>query len=350
MTRATKRVSIVIRSRNEADRLRLTLNSLARQSETPEVIVVNDGSTDHTCAVLDTPPAGIDLVVIHHDVAHGRSSASNAGAERASGDILLFLDGDTLTAPELTQRHLEAHEGRDDLIVRGATHHLRCTRFFLDPEAGTPRTGEERRIARMSEAERSKAIVTRRQIAEDFAAIDVRSEPGIYPGFGPRKLFDTEMSNVRDHPECSALWAAASGSNQSVHRRAFLDAGGFMPQLAINEHRELALRLCRQGLRMRVCDGRTYHLTHRAGWRDPLIDKEWEEIFFRAHPIAEVALLSVFWQSLSESASLSSSARLLSLPELAFAADRLRGIQDPDAIREAHVALTQQYAAQPVIA
>ena len=37
-------VSVIVRSKNEADRLRLTLTSLARQTVPAEVIVVNDGS------------------------------------------------------------------------------------------------------------------------------------------------------------------------------------------------------------------------------------------------------------------------------------------------------------------
>jgi glycosyltransferase involved in cell wall biosynthesis len=48
----TMRISVVIRSKDEADRLRLTLCSLAHQSEKPEVIVVNDGSSGHTPAVM----------------------------------------------------------------------------------------------------------------------------------------------------------------------------------------------------------------------------------------------------------------------------------------------------------
>ena len=46
------KASVVIRSRNEADRLRLTLASLAGQSEAAEIVVVNDGSTDHTAEIL----------------------------------------------------------------------------------------------------------------------------------------------------------------------------------------------------------------------------------------------------------------------------------------------------------
>jgi glycosyltransferase involved in cell wall biosynthesis len=41
-------LSVVIRSRDEADRLRLTLTSLGRQTVEVEVVVVDDGSTDHT--------------------------------------------------------------------------------------------------------------------------------------------------------------------------------------------------------------------------------------------------------------------------------------------------------------
>ena len=36
------RASVIIRSKDEADRLRLTLTSLACQSEPPEVVVVNE--------------------------------------------------------------------------------------------------------------------------------------------------------------------------------------------------------------------------------------------------------------------------------------------------------------------
>jgi glycosyltransferase involved in cell wall biosynthesis len=331
------RASVVIRSKDEADRLRLTLASLAAQTEKPEVVVVNDGSSDPTVEVIAEAASEMDLAAIHHVEPAGRSAAANAGAARATGDILIFLDGDTLAAPDLVARHMEQHRQFSNLIVRGETWHLRCTRPFLNPETGTPKPGEEARVVRMSEVERARSVVTRQQIRQDFAAIDSRAQPGVYPGYGPRKLHELEMDALNAHPDCEVLWAAASGSNQSVGRTAFLEAGGFHPELSINEHRELALRLCKRGLRMAATPARTYHMIHRSGWRDPLQDTAWERVFYDAHPIAEVALLPFLWASLSDAAPFPAQACIRSLPELAAAADGYRALTGLKSVRDAHL-------------
>lgn len=334
------RASVVIRSKDEADRLRLTLTSLACQSERPEVVVVNDGSSDHTPEVIAEMGRELDLVAVHHETPAGRSGAANAAAARASGDIVIFLDGDTLAAPDMVARHLEKHRSDDGLIVRGETWHLRCTRLFIDPEKGTPRPGEETKVARMSATELARSIVTRRQVREAFDAIDRRAQPGIYPGFGPRKLYELEMEALMSQPDCAVLWEAASGANQSLERATFIDAGGFHPALTINEHREIALRLCQRGLKMAGCTGRTYHMIHRSGWRDPLEELDWEEIFYRAHPLPEVALMPLLWASLSDTSDLPKSSKISSLRDLAMAADRCRGLEGREAVRKAHLQFT----------
>jgi GT2 family glycosyltransferase len=316
-------VSVVVRSKDEADRLRLTLASLSRQTAPAEVVVVDDGSTDHTPAVIAEASASLRLKTVRHEAARGRSAAANAGARIASGRVLLFLDGDTLADHDLVRHHAAAHAAKPALIGRGETFHLRCTRFLRDPERATPMPGEEDRVARLSSAERERQSVTRAQVLDDFAAIERRAELGIYPGAGPRRLQEIELAALREHPGCSVLWAAASGSNQSIGRDAFLASGGFNEAIDINEHRELALRLCRAGLRMGLVEGaRSYHLTHRSGWRDPLEDTGWEQVFHAAHPLPEVALLAVFWASLSPHCPLSERERIPSLPALAEAARR----------------------------
>ena len=215
------RASVIVRSKDEADRLKLTLGSLARQSVETEIVVINDGSTDHTEEVIGDAASRMSLVRISHKVPLGRSGAANAGATRASGDILIFLDGDTLAGPEFVARHLDAHGQGSGVVARGETCHLRCTRFFADPETGSPRAGEEARVAAIPAAELARMRVTQQDVSERFQSVHDRAQPGIYPGVGPRRLFEIEMDALRSHPDCGVLWAAASGSNQSVGRDAF---------------------------------------------------------------------------------------------------------------------------------
>jgi glycosyltransferase involved in cell wall biosynthesis len=290
------KASVVVRSRDEAPRLRLVLASLARQSAPAEIVVVDDGSTDATQDVLAEARGSLDIVGVVHATAQGRSAAANAGARVANGDLLVFLDGDTLAGPEMVAAHLAAHAAPGTWVGRGETWHLRGTRTLQDPDAGTPWPG----APALPADELSRACVTRAQVLDDFAAIARRASPGVYPGAAPRLLHACEMAALRDRPDDPLLWAAASGSNLSVRRDAFLAAGGFDPALDINEHRELALRLCQRGGGMVPVDARTYHLIHRSGWRDPLTDHAWEAAFRRAHPGAPLDAMKHFWRSLSD--------------------------------------------------
>ena len=326
-------VSVVVRSKDEADRLRLTLTSLIRQTLPAEVIVVNDGSTDHTPAVLAEAAAVLPLRVVTHAVPLGRAGAANAGARAATGEVLLFLDGDTLAAPDTVALHAAAHAAGPLRIGRGERLHFRGTRFLQDPEAGTPRPGEEARLARLAPAELARLTVTQADVIDDFAALARRAEPGVYPGAGPRLLEEVEVDALRNHAACTVLWAAACGANLSVPRDAFLQVGGFNEAIDINEHRELALRLCMAGATMALVEGaRAYHLTHRTGWRDPLQDTRWEVEFYRAHPRLAVKLLAVFWACLAPNHRIPREAQIRSLPELEVAARGDNGV-DYDAVR-----------------
>jgi GT2 family glycosyltransferase len=327
------RISVVVRSKDEADRLRLTLASLARQTMPAEVVVVDDGSTDHTQAVLAEAARDMPLSVVTHATPRGRAGATNAGARVAGGDVLLFLDGDTLAAPDWVAHHASVHATGSPRVGRGERFHIRSTRFLLDPATGTPRPGEEARLARMAPEERARFTVSRDAVLHDFDAIVRRAEQGVYPGTGPRRLDELEIDALRHHPECSVLWAAACGSNLSVPRDLFLRVGGFDEAIDINEHRELALRLTDAGATMAFAAGaRDYHLTHRTGWRDPLQDTRWEQAFYRAHPLPAVKLLAVFWASLAPNHRIPEEARITSLPELEAAARGGNGV-DYDAVR-----------------
>jgi glycosyltransferase involved in cell wall biosynthesis len=341
-------VSMVVRTKDQADRLRLVLASLSRQtvpvvepgSAVPagqtaaEVVVVNDGSTDHTAAVLEAAAGWLPLHVVHRPQSGGPGAASNAGARVAAGEVLLFLDGDVLAAPEVVALHARKHAAAR-IMGRGETLHLRCTRCLLDPETGTPQPGQEEAVARLG-ADLGRHLVTRDQVLHDFAAVERRAQPGIYPGAGPRKLAEVEMDALHHHPDLGVLWMAASGHNASVRRADFEAVGGFDERLTINEHRELAFRLSERVVRVAAVPGAlTYHLTHRSGWRDPLRDTDWERTFYQAHPCLAVKLMAVFWMSVSDVKTIPPEARITSLAQM----DRIvqeGTIIDYDAIRRAH--------------
>jgi GT2 family glycosyltransferase len=317
----------VIRTRNEAARLRLTLASLSRQPVL-ETIVVDDCSSDATGEVAAEAAREGPVRYLRNEHNIGRSATSNAGARAARGDILLFLDGDTPAGPQLAALHASAHAAQPGIAARGEMLHLRCTRFLLDPETASPRPGEEARLGRMAEGDRQKLKVTRDQVLNDFASIEERAQFGIYPGAGPRRLHDVEVQAMRGSPDCPVLWAASTGSNFSVPRDVFLGTGGFDDALHQNEHREFALRLSAAGVRLRLVEGaRTYHLTHRIGWRDPLADPEWEQRFYARHPLPAVKLLSVFWAGFSDTATVPPAQRIESLPELAARAREMSDAQ-----------------------
>jgi glycosyltransferase involved in cell wall biosynthesis len=78
-----------------------------------EIIVVNDGSTDRTAQVCDE--AGV--TVVSHPYSKGNGAAIKSGARAASGDYLVFMDGDGQHDPADIERLLYKIEEGYDLVV-----------------------------------------------------------------------------------------------------------------------------------------------------------------------------------------------------------------------------------------
>lgn len=85
-------VSVIIPVYNHARYLGEAIESVLAQSvKDIEIIVVNDGSTDATAEVM---ARYVDHIVPVHQENSGPSAARNAGLELATGQWVLFLDGD----------------------------------------------------------------------------------------------------------------------------------------------------------------------------------------------------------------------------------------------------------------
>jgi glycosyltransferase involved in cell wall biosynthesis len=113
--------SVCIPSRNRVDLLKQALESLDRQSLTPdryEVVVTDDGSTDGTDAMLRTLRPRFRLRWARLE-GRGSGAARNAAARLADGEVLIFLDDDQIASPDLVAVHLETHAQRGVVIVQG---------------------------------------------------------------------------------------------------------------------------------------------------------------------------------------------------------------------------------------
>jgi GT2 family glycosyltransferase len=115
------RASVCIPTRNRAQRLRLTLESLNAQSVDPdrfEVIVADDGSTDGTAEMLRGFASRYTLRWTRLS-GRGSGAARNAAAGAAKNDVLIFLDDDQIASVDLVATHLSAQERIGPAIVQG---------------------------------------------------------------------------------------------------------------------------------------------------------------------------------------------------------------------------------------
>ncbi len=111
--RSKPSISIIVPVHNNPGDLHQCLTRLGEiASETTEIIVVDDASTDETPAVAAEFGAHVERL----DKNGGPAVARNLGANIARGEILLFVDADVVLAPDAISR-LEEGFGREPEIA-----------------------------------------------------------------------------------------------------------------------------------------------------------------------------------------------------------------------------------------
>jgi glycosyltransferase involved in cell wall biosynthesis len=116
-------VAIIIPAYNAASYLGPAIDSALGQTlPAAQVIVVDDGSTDHTELVAGRYE---DAVIYLRQENAGVSAARNHGAAAAVGDWLLFLDADDLLKPHALERLTARAEQGEFGVVYGQTVYFR---------------------------------------------------------------------------------------------------------------------------------------------------------------------------------------------------------------------------------
>lgn len=106
-------VSVIVPTHNRGDLISQSLDAVWRQTYRPiELLIVDDGSTDHTSGVVDRwrRQHGGDerfAVTYRRQSRRGAPSARNLGLIESCGEFIQFLDSDDVFSPHKFRLHVE---------------------------------------------------------------------------------------------------------------------------------------------------------------------------------------------------------------------------------------------------
>jgi dolichyl-phosphate beta-glucosyltransferase len=121
------KLSIIIPAYNEEDRIIHTLEAslafLNRQHFHSEILVVSDGSSDHTRSVVEKIDSGkkVDLRVIEYHPNRGKGYAVRTGMLAGNGEMLLFMDADYAVPIEEITKGIDLIESGFDVAMGSRT-------------------------------------------------------------------------------------------------------------------------------------------------------------------------------------------------------------------------------------
>jgi glycosyltransferase involved in cell wall biosynthesis len=262
--------TVIVPTYNRKELLAACLLSLDVQSlnntDSYEVIVVDDGSTDGTGDMVRA--LGLSDRVHYHykprTPASGLAAARNEGVARSTGDILIFLDGDHVVPATFVNEHLRCHADRDDVAVIGYRIHLKDG----DIDTNSLRRGFS------------------------LTAVPEVFKPELR--FAIADIFSDNMANM------SSAWHLCFGCNMSVHRATFAKAGGFDEgfQGWGLEDCEMGYRLKKSGAKFVLARRAVvYHLYHSVAPGAVKLD-QWRKNYDRfcaKHPGIEVKLQEILF-------------------------------------------------------
>lgn len=119
-----KLVSVIIPAYNAAGTIERAVRSVLSQSfSTIEVLVVNDGSSDNTLAILENLAKEDSRVVVIDKPNGGVSSARNAALAVAKGAYVAFVDSDDWVGEQYVEHMLSEMDDETGLVISSSILH-----------------------------------------------------------------------------------------------------------------------------------------------------------------------------------------------------------------------------------
>lgn len=183
-------VSVVVPVYNDPEGIRSTLDSLVGQSapaDRYEVVVVDNGSTDETRAVVrEYRESAVRVRLLVEDEIQGSYAARNRGIRAATGPVIAFVDADMLVAPDWIESVARAMSDTD-------VEYLGCavTLFTAGDEGVAAKYNRlndlhvERFVEELAFAP-TCSLVVRRSLLEELGGFDPRIRSGGDMEFGNR--------------------------------------------------------------------------------------------------------------------------------------------------------------------
>ncbi|MGL4874979.1 MAG: glycosyltransferase [Clostridium sp.] len=108
------KASVIIPTYNRSYELKLTLKSLVTQDilkENFEVIIVDDGSSDNTCEIIEEFKNILDISYYYQeDKGYRVALARNIGIINSKYEICIFIDNGIILSNSAIRMHLESHK------------------------------------------------------------------------------------------------------------------------------------------------------------------------------------------------------------------------------------------------
>ncbi len=235
-------VSLIITTYNKPDYLRKVLGAVLLQRPLPhEILVADDGSDEKTEKVVEefSALAACPLVrVWHEDLGFRAAKIRNEAVKRASGDYIVFLDGDCIPGSRFISDHISLAE--QGCFFQGK-------RVLLD-----------RKASGFFEGSRSRdwSYLLRVTMSGRLSNFHHLLRVPLFPALRSRRL------------------RGAKGCNFALYRKDLVAVNGFNEDFVGwgREDSELAVRLYRYGLTRKTHPFRAvcFHLWHEENARDRL--------------------------------------------------------------------------------